>query len=708
MRIGRRMSWCWAIIAWLAGSACAADDPSHPAALVRDSAGVRIVEITGLEGGQSLTPVHVTDLMPPDGVLNATPWGVTANSANGRIYVADRFSNRVVMFDAAGSFLGVLGRPGSGPGEFRSPSAVYLGTDDVLRVWDTSRGVISRWAPDGEFLGEDRPDLQYWGPGFVSDGERLITVTTSPSDRGLGMDQRLEVLRAGTRSTLYDLHLPMQMMELPCMTRPGPTVLAPTLTWASRGESTFVHQSPDYRVDVFEDTRLVASIRRSVPPISVTEEMAAEAVEFGPTPYRGLLRTCSVTPAQVVRAVGHEDRVAPIMALAAHPDGGIWVTRTEDGINPSSVDAFAPDGAFRFALDVLAAVVAFPSASSFLTMRMDRTTGQPMLSLYSLDATVVAREPEVVPSTGRDEDPARPGARTVEANWSPPPADEELAVGDEFRDCAGCPRMVVVPPGRFLMGSPEGEAAQELAARWHHLFVDERPQVQVEIRYALAFGKYEVTFAEWEQCHEAGGCTSDPDDEGFGRDDRPVLNVGPRDAREYLAWLSDRTGKTYRLPSEAEWEFAARAGSSTARYWGQEIGEGQAACDGCGGRWNGHSTAPVGSFAANGFGLHDMLGNATEWVSDCYFRGNDAGPNDGGPVREASPYWNGENCTVYVLRGGAWRTETWIVRAAGRTPYNTKGPWGLNGSASTGLRVVRELDAASDGGESDPGSGAAF
>ena len=688
---------------WLVASACGSQEAQGPTHAARDSAGVRIIETGGQSGTQLVAPVHVVDLVPPDEVLNATPWGVAAGVTTGRIYVADRLSRRVLMFDALGGFIGSLGRLGGGPGEFRNPSAIYLGTDDVLRVWDTGRGVISRWSSQGEHLGEDRPDLPYWGPGFAIDGKRLITVTNHQSEAGLGMIQRLEVLQDGRPHVLHRLQLPMQVMELPCMTGPGPTVLAPTLTWTSRGDTTFVHRYPDYRVDVFEDTTLVSSIRRAVPPISVTEEMASEAVEFGPTPYRALLRTCNVTPNQVVHAVGYEEQASPIMALAVHPDGGLWITRTEDGISPSSVDVFEPDGTYRFELNVTGAVVGFPSRSAFLTLRLDRATGEPRLSLYSLDPAAASRNQETpAPDEGRLV--TETGSSRTEEDRSPPPQDENLELGDEFRDCPGCPLMVVIPPGRFVMGSPEGEAIEELAERWHHLFLDERPQVGVEIDYSLAFGKYEVTFAEWDQCREAGGCASDPDDEGFGRESRPVLNVGPLQAQEYVTWLSKKTGRVYRLPSEAEWEYAARAGSSSARYWGQEIGEGRAACDGCGGRWNGQSTAPIGSFEPNDFGLHDMLGNASEWVSDCYFRGNDAGPGDGQPVRGASPYWEDGSCTVFVFRGGAWRDQTWVVRAAGRTPFNTSGPWGFSGGPTMGLRVVRELNPRGPGGQAPASS----
>ncbi len=691
--------WPALVLLLTIGGGCVGADGAGPTATIRDSAGVRIIEIAGKDVAPTWGAVHVADLIPPDSVLPATPWGVAADPSVGRIFVADRQTARLVVFDASGNYLGELGRAGGGPGEFRNPSALDLGADGLLRVWDTGRGIISKWSVAGEFLGEEEAGLPYWGPGFAADSNRLVTVTGRQADEGMRLDQRLLLSRDGRRWTLYELPLPMRMMRLPCVQRPAQTVFAPTLVWTSRGASTYVHRNPDYRVDIFEDTTLVASIRRSVPPISVTEEMAAEAVEFGPTPYRSLLRMCNVTPEQVVRAVGHEERVSPIMALAVDPEGGLWVTRTEDGISPSSIDVFDANAAYRFTLDVPGAVVGFPSGSTFLTLRMDRETGQTALSLYSIGGPVAVSESGSAgaPTADRSQEGAGPEPPAVEATWSPPPPDAELEPGDEFRDCPGCPTLVVLPRGRFLMGSPEGEAVDELSENWHHLLQFEKPQVEVNIGYPLAMGKYEVTFAEWDRCVEAGGCSHDPDDEGFGRGDRPVLNVNRLQAEEYLRWLSKETGHHYRLPSEAEWEYAARAGTTTARHWGDEIGEGMAACVGCGGRWNGRSTAPVGSFPANDFGLHDMLGNAYEWVSDCYTRGHDGSPSDGSPRLEESPFWEDGTCTVHVRRGGSWASPAWEVRAARRKAINTRGPWGFAGDRYAGFRVVRELKPSGSG-----------
>ena len=182
--------------------------------------------------------------------------------------------------------------------------------------------------------------------------------------------------------------------------------------------------------------------------------------------------------------------------------------------------------------------------------------------------------------------------------------------------------MVVIPAGSFLMGSPEGEEGR---------LDREGPQHPVTIGAPFALGKYEVTFDEWDACVAAGGCEHRPDDQGWGRGTRPVINVSWEDAHQYVAWLSGETGETYRLPSEAEWEYAARAGTTTRYFWGDgedpacgsaniydQVGK---AADDYGGASFGcddgfAETAPAGSFRANAFGLHDVSGNVWEWVED--------------------------------------------------------------------------------------------
>ncbi len=242
--------------------------------------------------------------------------------------------------------------------------------------------------------------------------------------------------------------------------------------------------------------------------------------------------------------------------------------------------------------------------------------------------------------------------------------------GAIFRDCDQCPEMVVVPAGRFRMGDLAGVGDS-----------DERPVHEVAIEYPFAVGKYEVTFAEWDACVAAGGCTHLPKDVGWGRGTRPVINVSWNDAQQYVRWLSRETGKSYRLLSEAEWEYMARAGTTTKYPWGNEIGANKANCDGCGSQWDVESTAPVGSFETNAFGLYDTAGNVWEWVEDCGHDGYGGAPADGSA-------WVSGNCDIRVWRGGSWDGPPRDLRSTNRYMKAS----GYRSDNDGGFRVARTLD----------------
>ena len=245
---------------------------------------------------------------------------------------------------------------------------------------------------------------------------------------------------------------------------------------------------------------------------------------------------------------------------------------------------------------------------------------------------------------------------------------------DSFKDCEECPEMVVVSPGKFMMGSPEDEADRRS---------DEGPQRKVTIWGPFAVGKFEVTFGEWDACVSEAGCSHKPSDEGWGRNRRPVINVSWDDVtKEYLPWLRRRTGNTYRLLSEAEWEYAARAGTTTTYSWGNDIGKNQANCNGCGSQWDNKQTAPVGSFKPNAFGLHDMQGNVEEWVEDCYYPdlyGYASAPVDGSAVKGGYGH-----CSLRVVRGGYWNAIAKYLRSAYRGGSKPDARW-----VGFGFRVAR-------------------
>lgn len=240
-----------------------------------------------------------------------------------------------------------------------------------------------------------------------------------------------------------------------------------------------------------------------------------------------------------------------------------------------------------------------------------------------------------------------------------------------FTDCPGCPEMAVVGPGSFQMGSDAGEPG-----RARH----EGPVHQVTLRQAFAMSKTEVTWDQWMTCVKDGGCDRTPKREPWEKGTHPVSSVNWSDAQLYTLWLSDKTGGDYRLPSEAEWEFAARAGQKTSYWWGASTGRNKANCKACGSRYDRKSTAPVASFKANAFGLFDMAGNLWEWTQDCWHRSYDGAPTDG------SPWELGGSCSNRVIRGGSWADQPGNLRSAARAPYQT-------GSRHNfiGFRVVKSL-----------------
>ena len=257
-------------------------------------------------------------------------------------------------------------------------------------------------------------------------------------------------------------------------------------------------------------------------------------------------------------------------------------------------------------------------------------------------------------------------------------APSAFAPGTVFRDCPECPEMVVIPSGSFMMGSPVGGRG-----RWARA---EGPQHGVTIGQTFALGKYEVTFAEWDACVSDGGCNGyRPKDRGWGRGNRPVIYVSWYEAKAYVAWLSRKTGKRYRLPSEAEWEYAARAGTTTPFHFGSTISPDQANYDGRRTYGSGRKgvyrekTVAVGSFPSNAFGLHDMHGNVWEWVEDCWNGSCVGAPSDGSA-------WTSGNCYIREMRGGSWNYGPGSLRSA--FP-NFDGPEArvYNG----GIRVARTL-----------------
>ena len=254
--------------------------------------------------------------------------------------------------------------------------------------------------------------------------------------------------------------------------------------------------------------------------------------------------------------------------------------------------------------------------------------------------------------------------------------EEKLKPKDGFKECSDCPEMIVIPAGSFMMGSAEPPGYPRVQGS-----PDEYPQHNVTIAMPFAVSKFELTFDEWDACATYGDCSRQVSDNGYGRGRRPAINVNWEDAQKYLAWLFRITGKEYRLLSEAEYEFATRAGTQTAFPWGDGVGKNNANCIGCGSQWDDEMTAPVGSFAPNQFGLYDMVGNVFEWVADCYHPNYRNAPADGTDWEDHCPI--GPN---RVIRGGSWKNVPVALQSAFREYFS-------DGSANgqLGFRVARAL-----------------
>ena len=266
----------------------------------------------------------------------------------------------------------------------------------------------------------------------------------------------------------------------------------------------------------------------------------------------------------------------------------------------------------------------------------------------------------------------------------------------EFRECPDCPVMVGIPAGKFLMGSPKNEPGR---------FDSEGPQHVVSIK-AFALGKYDITTAQFIDFLKRTGHRTMPCNRilgyAWGSPGRglelqlpnwPAVCLGWIDAEAYVAWLNAKVHKErpalapgpgpYRLPSEAEWEYAARAGTKTARWWGDAIGRNRANCNGCGSPWDDRLLATVESFGPNSFGLYGLLGNAWQWTEDCWHPNYIHAPDDGRA-------WTEKNCEKHVIRGGSWSSLPVLVRSASRS-FSTSDGGDYDNSSLTGFRVARDL-----------------
>lgn len=269
-------------------------------------------------------------------------------------------------------------------------------------------------------------------------------------------------------------------------------------------------------------------------------------------------------------------------------------------------------------------------------------------------ATAPAKEKEA---------PARTAAPAISAAPAAAPAGRPATAGAEIKDCPACPVLISLPAGSFTMGSNTSDPS-------------EKPAHQVAINTPFAIGKYEVTVQQWNACVDAGGCQKVAQ---AANANAPIRDVSWDDAQQYLKWLSTLSGQQYRLPTEAEWEYAARGGTATRYWWGEQMATGKANCKECGQPWASEGPANVASFAANPYGLHDTSGSVWEWVSDCWHATFKDAPADGRS-------WDQPNCSVRVIRGGSWREGAVYMVASTRFKYDASVRHSQNG-----FRVARSL-----------------
>lgn len=275
-----------------------------------------------------------------------------------------------------------------------------------------------------------------------------------------------------------------------------------------------------------------------------------------------------------------------------------------------------------------------------------------------------------------------PAAQGTAAQGSPPPVRQKTAPvkpaapaprvaastarhGGEIRDCQSCPALVALPAGTFTMGNNASDPS-------------ERPAHQVTIDTPFAIGKFEITVQQWNACATANGCQKVAQAPNTSPS-APMRDVSWDDAQQYVKWLGLISGQPYRLPTEAEWEFAARGGTASPYWWGQQMASGKANCKECGQPWSSDRPANAGSFPPNPYGVHDTSGSVWEWVADCWHNNFKDAPPDGRA-------WDEPNCRVRVIRGGSWREGAAYMVTSTRFRYDT----GVRQSQN-GFRVARSL-----------------
>ena len=619
-----------------------------------------------------------------------------------RMWVVDAQANELRVFDADGRFVRTIGRTGEGPSEFMRVGPAFHGPDGTIWVEDLS---LARWevfdTAGTRVEGHRSPSTLRGGwRQWTRDGLFLVMEPHPEADEAV-----LGVYRKTEDGTLeYDgrfLELPPEPLPTGITIEDGPYTFELDIPfapqpWAAYGPdrdfwfADGVAEDGSYEIVQLslESGNALLTIRRRFSPAEIPDSIRAAALESlreeaeDADPATLATLTLDIVP-----------RHYPSFdVFHLSTDGTLWVARMfADGSRGFDVFDWngrllgrpeTPAGLAGMRIQSITAtdIHAIDTDEFGVNQVVRLEIHRPAGDVAELMERPVRRMAE---RTAGDESGDRDGSGVDDSKT------DRVTPGPVFQDCATCPEMVVIPAGSFTMGSPKDENGRD---------EDEGPPRTVAIEYSFAVGVHEVTFAEWDACSEAGGCVGNvPGDEGWGRVDRPVINVSSDDAQSYVDWLSGQTGELYRLPNEAEWEYVARAGTKTARFWGESpneqcryangYDETSAQASDLGPRWmpvpcqdEQVHTAPVGSFEPNGFGVYDMMGNVWEWTADCWSDSYRRAPRDGS-ARESG------DCSMRVIRGGSWRNLVRFLRSAGLRFARDRG----FEDNTIGFRVVRTI-----------------
>jgi formylglycine-generating enzyme required for sulfatase activity len=388
-------------------------------------------------------------------------------------------------------------------------------------------------------------------------------------------------------------------------------------------------------------------------------------------------------PSTISRGAQQEPAAARAGSDRPRLDAG--AKRGAEQARGNAADAPAPSHRALLAGSLIGAAIVAALVAWFVVVRPASVAVTPAPPTVTAQQVPAAPEPAPTPAPAPSAPtppavaPAQPAATPapIVVTALSPEQERALKPKDTFKECSKCPEMVVAPAGTFTMGSPASEQGRS---------TDEGPQHQVTFAKPFAVGKFALTFDEWDACVAGGGCNGyRPGDNGWGRGRQPAINVSWDDAKAYVAWLAKKTGKPYRLLSEAEREYVTRAGTTTPFWWGGSISTSQANYngndtygDGVKGQYRAR-TVPVDSFAPNPWGLYQVHGNVYDWTEDCYHDSYQGAPTDGSA-------WTSGGCGGRVVRGGSWVLGPDILRSAYRA-------WASADvrNSDLGFRVARTL-----------------